>query len=84
MVFVFDSNEAEGLQNAAGHAPHGAQNLRHAMHWTRLRLESDFHKVSLAQGLGQLEQAAGHGNGLKLCLGAPAVFQTNRRQDTVS
>ena len=84
MVLIFDSDEAEGLQNAARHAPHGAQNLCHAMHWTGLCLEGYFYKIALAQRLGYLQQAPGHGNGLKLCLGAPAVFQSYGRQDTVS
>ena len=84
MVVVFKRDEAERLQYAVGHLPHRGENFGHAVHWAGLRLKSDFDKVALSQGMGQLEQATSHGNGLEFSFCAPAVFKTDRSQDGIA
>ena len=74
MVVVLDRHEAEGLQDAVSQVAHGTENLRHAVDWTRLRLERDFDEVSLSERLCQTEQASGHGNGLEFGFRAAAIF----------
>ena len=74
MVIILKRDEAERLQYAVGHLPHGAENFGHAMDRARLRLKSNFDEVALSQGLGQLQQAAGNGNGLEFGFCASAVF----------
>ena len=54
------------------------------MHRPGLRLKSDFDKVALRQTVGQLQKAAGHGNGLEFSFRASAVFETDRSQDGIS
>lgn len=79
VVLVFNRYETERLQNAIGHPAHGAENLGHAMHGARLRLEGNFDEISFAERLIHAQKAAGHGDGLELGFGAAAVFQANGR-----
>ena len=74
MVVILKRDKAECLQYTVSHFPHGAEDFGHAVHGTGLRLESDFYEVTLAQRLGEAQQAASHGNGLEFRFGAPAVF----------
>jgi len=74
MVIVLNRHEAEGLQNAVSHLPHGAENFGHAVHGTGLGLKGNFDEVALSQRLGQTQQASGHGNSLEFCFCAAAIF----------
>ena len=49
MVVILKRDEAERLQDSAGHLTHGTQNLRHAVDGAGLRLESHFDEVALRQ-----------------------------------
>ena len=83
MVVVFNGHEPKGLQHALGRLP-WAKDLGHGVHRSGLRLKCNFDEVALSQRVGQIEQSAGHGNGLELCFGAAAVFESNRSQDGIS
>lgn len=84
MIIVFERDKAEGLQYALGHVARGAENFGHAMYRSRMGLKGNFDEVALRKRLGQLQQAAGHRNGLKFRFRAAAVFESNRSQDRIS
>ena len=46
VIVVFKRDEAERLKYAVRELLHGGENLGHAVHRTRLRLECDFHEVT--------------------------------------
>ena len=74
MVVILKRDKAERLEYAVVHLSHGGEYFGHAVNWPCLGLKSNFDKVALGQRLGQLQQAAGHGNGLEFRFGAPAVL----------
>lgn len=75
MVVVTERDEAEGLQGAFGSHPHRREHFRHASYRTRLRLESDFDEISLAERFSQPQQASGDGDSLEFSFGALTIFQ---------
>jgi hypothetical protein len=84
VVIVLDCHEAKGLQHAVGQRPRGAENFGHAVHRTRLCLESDLNKIACAKGLLQAQQASGYGDSLEFSFRTAAIFKTNRSQNRVS
>jgi hypothetical protein len=84
MVVILKRDEAERLQYAIGHLPHGGENFGHAVHWAGLRLKGNFDEVTLSQRLGHLQQAARHGNSLEFGFCEPAVFKADRSQDRIT
>ena len=74
MVIVLKRDEAKRLQHAGRRLSHGAENLGHAMDWSRLRLKGEFHERTGSQRILQLQQSTGHGNGLEFCSCTPAIF----------
>jgi len=84
VVLVFERDESKGLQYAIGHLPHRRQNLRHAVHWTSLRLKSNFDEVAASQRMRQPKQTASYGNGLEFSFSASAVFKSDRSQDRIA
>jgi hypothetical protein len=84
MVVVLKRDKTERLQYAIGQLSHRGENFGHAVHRPGLGLKSDFDEVSLSQGLGQLQQAASHGNCSEFSFCAPAVFKTDRSQDRIA
>jgi hypothetical protein len=64
MIVVLKRHESKGLQYAIRLLPHRTKNFGHAVDWPRLRLKGNFHEVALPQGMGQLQQPSGRGNGL--------------------
>jgi len=84
MVVILERDEPKRLQYAVRLLPHGAENFGHAVHRPGLRLKGYFDEVALRQAVGQLQQAASHGNGLEFSFGAPAVFETDRSQDRIA
>ena len=84
MIVVFERDKAKGLQYSLGHTPRRAEHFGHAMDRSGMGLKSNFDEVALRKRLGQLQQAAGHRNGLKFRFRAAAVFESNRSQDRIS
>jgi hypothetical protein len=84
MIFVFNGDEAERLQDAIERLAHWAQDFGHAVHWSGLSLEGDFHKIALDQRLSETEQTAGGRDGLEFGFRAAAVFEPYRSQDRIS
>lgn len=74
MVLILQRDEAERLQYAVVQLPHGGKSFGHAVNRPGLRLKRNFDEVTLRERLRQLQQAAGHGNGLEFSFGAPPVF----------
>jgi hypothetical protein len=74
MVVILKRHKAERLQHALCHLLHRAEDFGHSVHRASLRLEGNFHEVTLRQRLRQLQQATGNGNGLEFSFGAAAVF----------
>jgi hypothetical protein len=81
MVIVFESDEAERLQDTGFRLSHGCQKLGHAVNRPRLGLKREFDEGTCAQSVLELQQASGHGDGLEFCFCAPAIFQTDCSQD---
>ena len=52
VVIILKSDEAERLQHSVDHLLQGAENFRHTMHRSSLRLESDLYKIALPQRMG--------------------------------
>jgi hypothetical protein len=77
MVVVAERDEAEGLQRSVRSRAHRCKHFGHTPYRARLGLKSYLDKISLGQRLGQPQQPAGHGDGLKFGFGAPAIFQDN-------
>ena len=75
VVFVAQSDEAEGLQHASLPRPHGIQHFGHAVHIPRLSLKRNFDKVAFAQWLAQVQHSAGCRNGLQSAFGLIAIAQ---------
>jgi hypothetical protein len=84
MIVVLDRHEAKGLQHTVSQPLHRAQDFRHAMHRSSLRLESNFHEIALSQRLRQAQQASGHGYGLEFSFGAAAIFKPDRCENGIS
>ena len=84
MVIVAECNEAEGLQRSICHTSCWGQHLSHAADRTRLRLECDFDKVTLTEGLCQAQQAASHGDSLEFTFGALSIFQMDDSEDRIT
>src|SRR5258708_39872208 len=74
VVVILKRDEAERLQYAVAQLSHGGENFSHPVNRPCLRLKGDFDEVTLSQTLCQLQQAAGHGNGLEFSFCAPAIF----------
>ena len=75
MIVVTQRDEAKRLHDSLGRRSHGSQHFGHAVDRARLRLECDLDKIALTQGPAQLQQAAGHGNGLKFSFSTLTIFQ---------
>jgi len=84
VIIVFESNEAEWLQHAVLHILHGAKGFGHSVDWASLGLKRHFDEVALGQRTCQTQQASSDRNGLKVCLGTAAIFETNRSQNGVA
>jgi hypothetical protein len=84
MVVILKRHKAKWLQHAIGHLAHGSKNLGHTVHRACLGLKGNFDEVTLAQRLGHLQQATGHGNSLEFSFCAAAIFETNRSQDRIT
>jgi hypothetical protein len=81
MVVILDRDEAEGLQHAVVELSRRAEDFRHPVHRTGLRLEGNFDEIARAQGLRQAQQASGYRDGLEFGFRAAAIFKTNRSQN---
>jgi len=84
MVVILDRDKTKRLQNAVESLAHRSKHLGHAVHRPSLRLKRQFDERSAPQRTLQMQEPAGHGNGLEVSFCAPAVFQTNRSQATVA
>ena len=74
MVFILNRYETERLENAIHGFGCGIEDLGHGMDRPGLRLKRNLDKIALPQRLGQTQQAAGRGNGLKFSFGTAAIF----------
>jgi hypothetical protein len=84
MIVIFKGHEAERLQYAVGHPPHGTKDFRHAVHRPGLGLEGHFDEIARPQRLSHAEQSARDGDGLEFCFCTTAVLKSDRSQDGVS
>src|SRR5580692_308270 len=85
LILVLERNKAEWLQDfsrlSGFRFVRWRQDLRHAFHRARFRLESDLDQIALLQGSGKSQHAAGLGNGLQLCARTPSVIQLDDHRD---
>ena len=79
MVFIAQGEKTECLDHLGAGAVR-SQHLRHAPHRAGLRLESDLYKIALLQRLGESQNPAGDGDGLKSGLGSPAILKHDYRR----
>src|SRR5262245_13001660 len=84
MVVVLDCHEAEGLQHTVSQLLHRAEDFRHAMHRSSLRLKTDFDEIALSQRLRQAQQASSHGDSLEFSFGAATIFEPDRCENGIS
>ena len=75
MVVVAQCDEAERLQGSVRGRPHRREHFRHASYRSRLRLKSDFDKISLAERFGQPQETAGDRDSMEFGFGAFTIFQ---------
>lgn len=73
MIVVSERNEAEGLQDVSLLRSQRMQHFRHSVHVAGASLKRDLDEIAFIQSLGQVQHAAGGGNGLKAGLGLDAV-----------
>ena len=76
VILIAEGDETEGLEAGALSltAAHGPQHLGHGVDRTGARLEGNFHEITSGEFALHLEQAAGDGNGLKLCARAATAL----------
>lgn len=84
MVVIFERYEAKRLQYAVIRLLHRAQDFGHTVHGAGLRLEGNFHKIALAERLGQAQQASRYRDGLEFSFGAAAVFKPDCSENGIS
>jgi hypothetical protein len=72
------------LQHACGRFAGGSEDFGHALHGAGFCLEGDLDEIARPQALSHLEQAAGDRNTLEFSSSTPAIFQTNRSQDSIA
>ena len=80
MIVVLKGDEAEGLQATLIRELARLEHLGHAVNGPGEGLESDFYKVTLLHGAGQLQKPAGCRNGLQLGSALPVfvLYQGER------
>jgi hypothetical protein len=81
VIVVFERDEAEGLQNSVLGFARRLENLGHAFHGSRCRLDGDLDQIALFQGSGQSQHATGLGNGLQFRSRAPPVVELDEDRD---
>jgi hypothetical protein len=84
VVVVPERHEAERLQHAGWGFGGGTEDFGHALHGAGFCLEGDLDEIALPQAMSHLEQAAGDRNALEFSSSAPAIFQTDRSQDSIA
>jgi hypothetical protein len=67
VIFVAQGNEAERLITRALKLARRVQHFGHAVDRARLSVECDFDEISGGEFMLQLQQSAGHGDGLEFC-----------------
>jgi hypothetical protein len=81
LIVVLKRDEAEWLQNSVLRFARRLQDLRHAFHRARFRLEGDLDQIALLQGSGQSQHAASLGNGLQFRARAASVVELDDDRD---
>jgi hypothetical protein len=84
VVRVIQRHKAECLQDGVCRDLPRMQHLRHATHRAGCGLERDLDQITFLDRLGQLQEAAIHGNDLEFGFGTLAVFQLHKGRSKVS
>ncbi len=74
MIIILKRYETKRLKHSIRCFVRRAEDFGHAVHRPGLRLEGNFDEITLPERTGQIQQAAGHGNGLEFSFSAPAIF----------
>jgi hypothetical protein len=75
VIFVFQRDEAEWLQNPVFRLARWLQNFGHGFHGAGCRLDGDLDQIALFQSPGQSQHATGLGNGLQFRPCAPPIIK---------
>jgi hypothetical protein len=75
VIIIIERDKTEGLEDAPLALSHRVQHLGHTLHLAGVRLERDFHEITLRQSSRQLKQASGDGNHLNVAFGLLAVAE---------